>query len=211
MSFEESSKKLRKHILGLKQLVSNPDLRGLVKRTGQMGQQFIEMHNTDAKYLGGDYATKGYSKTTLPLFFFGQFTLVERTGNVRLNNAELQVTSMLIRKEDIFWSTTQEGKKIAWLQGGYSTFLRYARPGKNLDKVDHQYSGDMLRALTHELTFFENGAQVRWYVRSPQERKALWTHNKREWMGFFRKEIEAIKKMAANDYALIIHDNLTFE
>lgn len=211
MSFEDSSAKLDKHILGIKQLINNPDLSGLIKRTGEMGQQFIEMHNIEANYLGGDYATKGYSSTTLPLFFFGQFTLVERTGNIRLTNEELQVTNMLIRKEHIHWTTTKEGKRMAWLQGGYRTFLRHARPGKNLDKVDHQFSGDMLRALTHEIRFFENGAEVRWYVRSPQERKALWTHNKRNWMGLFREEIDQIKQMASREYALIIYDQLTFE
>lgn len=209
--FEEANKKLGRHILGIKQLISNPDLRGLVEDTGIMGQRFIEMHNIDSNYLGGDYATKGYSRTTLPMFFFGEGTLVERTGNMRLNAAQHNISNLLIKKEDIFWTTTREGKKRAWLQGGYATFLKYARPGKNLNKVDHTFTGAMLRNLTHDMIFMTNGAEVRWYVRPPHDAKAAFTNAKREWMGLFREEIEDIARMASERFGLIIVDNLKTE
>lgn len=207
--FDKQNAVLNRHILGIKQLVSNPDLRGLTEETGLMGQRFIEMHNIEGRYLGGDYAAKGYSTTTLPLFFFGDATLVERTGNMRVNAPRFNLSNVLIKKEDIDWHTSRTGKKVAKLVGGYATWLRYTRPGKNLGKVDHTFTGGMLRNLTHEMIFQTNASEVRWYVRPPHDAKAAYTNAKREWMGLFREEIREIAKMAANKYGLIIVDNLS--
>lgn len=211
MSFEDSQNRLRKHILGIKNLVSNSELVGLVAETGIVGQAMIDAHNTEGRYLGGDYANKGYSTTTLPLFFFGDFTLVERTGNVRLSNPELQIGGLLIRKEDIQWTTSNSGRKVAWLKGGYAKFLKYSRPGKSINKVDHTFSGAMLRNLTHDTTIETHSATVRWYVRSPHDKKAYYTNLRRRWLGFFEEELDMIKQMAANQYGLIIYEKIRTE
>lgn len=210
-SFEKSTKRLQHHILGIKQLISNPDLRGLSEDTGIMGQALIYQHNIDGNYMGGAYENRKYSTSNLPIFFFGEATLVERTGNLRLSNPELNISNVLIKKEDIFWTKDSQGNNIAWLQGGYAKFLKYARPGKNLNKVDHQFTGAMLRNLTFDLNFTQNGSEVRWYVRSPHADKAGWTHRRREWMGFFQKEIDQIAQMAAKKFGLIIFDTLSTE
>lgn len=211
MSFEKGNKKLKRHILSIRQLISNPDLRGLAEETGAMGEAFLQMHNIQSKFLGGEYANKPYSRTNLPLFFFGEAVLVERTGNMRLSNPELQITNLLIRAQDIDWFTTREGKKMPFLKGGYSTFLKYARPGKNLNKVNHEFSGAMLRNLTHDMVFETNGATIRWYVRPPHDRKAYYTNLQREWMGFFQEEVDQIAQMAARKFGLIIYETLLVE
>lgn len=211
MSFEESNEKLRKHIFGIKQLISNPDLTQLLKDTQMLGTRYIDSHNTEARYLGGEYAHKGYSQVTLPMFFFGDATLVERTGNMRLNNPRMNVSNVLIKKHDIQWATSADGKKLAYLKGGYSTFLKYTRPGKSRHKVDHTFTGAMLRNLTSDLVFHRNGGEVTWYVRPPHDRKAAFTNAKREWMGLFRDEIDEIAKMASNSFGLLIYDELKFE
>lgn len=211
MSFEDSNKKLRKHIFGIKQLISNPDLRQLLKDTQVLGTRYIDSHNTEGRYLGGEYANRGYSTTTLPMFFFGDATLVERTGNIRLNNPKMNVSNVLIKKQDIEWYTSNEGKRMAYLRGGYATFLKYTRPGKSRTKVDHTFTGAMLRNLTSDLVFHQQGGQVTWYVRPPHDRKAAFTNAKREWMGLFRDEIDEIAKMASRNFGLIIYDELKFE
>lgn len=210
-NFNKANARLGKHILGIKQLIDNPDLRGLSEETGKLGQRFMDMHNVQGNYLGGEYQNRGYSTATLPLFFFGDATLVERSGNMRLSAPEFNLSNLLIKKQDIDWHTTREGKKMAYLKGGYSTFLRYARPGKNLSKVDHTFTGAMLRNLTYDMIFQQNGATITWYVRPPHDRKAAFTHAKREWLGLFSSEIEEIAQMASEKFGIIVYDNLKTE
>lgn len=208
---KESLERLRRHRLGIRSLIDAPQLKTLAEKTGTMGQGFIEMHNVQGRFLGGDYASKGYSETTLPVFFFGDWTLIERTGNIRITNPEMNVSDVLIRKEDIIWTTSQDGRKRAWVRGGYRTWLKATRPGKNLSRVDHTFTGAMLRAFTHEIIFRTDSAQIRWYVRSPQDKKAFYTNQKRRWMGLFNDEIDQIVEMARNEYSLAIINEVSTE
>lgn len=211
MSFEDSTKKLRKHRFGIKEMLSNPELRELSEETGKLGHRMMLDHNLQGNYLGGDYANKPYSTTNLPLFFFGNATLVERTGNVRLSAPEMNIGSLLIKREDIYWSTDSQGNKMMWLRGGYATFLKYARPGKNLEKVDHQFTGQMLNAFTYDITFTTKGSEIRWYVRPPHDAKAAYTNAKRQWMGFFDEELEQVAEMASQKFGLIIYEKLKID
>jgi len=200
---------LRKHIIGIKGLIGNPELEYLSKQTAEMGQTMIDLHNTQGHYYGGEYAEKGYSTANLPVFFFGDFTVVEKTGNIRVNAPKMNLSNVLIKKEDIDWYTTNEGKRTAYVKGGYRTWLKYTRSGKNLNKVDHQFTGAMLRNLTHELVIHTKGSEIRWFVRSPHDKKAYYTHIRRNWLGFFDKEIDRLLDMAKQKYSLAIFERLT--
>lgn len=204
-------KKLSNHRFQLTKLIQNPDLKGLLEESGAKGESLIQMHNLQGRYLSGDYMNKGYSTTTLPVFYFGSATLVERTGNLKLSSPEKNISNIIIKKDDIEWKKSKEGKKVAYLRGGYATFLKYTRPGKNLSKVDHTFTGQMLNALTHDIAINSDGGSVEFYVRSPHEDKAYYTNLRREWMGFFDDEIQMLAEMASEGYGLIISDMLSFE
>ena len=202
----DDSEKLRRHVIGLRGLIGNPQLLNLSRKTGDMGQALIETHVADGRFLGGRYAEKGYSTFDLPVFFFGEFEYIERTGNIRISNPETRQSNVLIKADDIRWITTREGKRYAYVKGGYATWLRKTRPGKNLNKVNLQYNGDMMRAFTYTVSVHTNGAEVHWYVRPPQDRKAAFTHRQREWLGFFPDELDAIIEMARTEFGVLIAD-----
>lgn len=209
MSNQEADKKLNKHILNLKTLIDMDGLRQLSTQTGFMGEMFIRSHSEDAKYLGGTHQHRGYSTTALPIFFFGASNYVPKTQNVRLNAPKFNISNLLIKKEDVFWIKRKDGSSVAYLKDGYSTFLKYARPGKNLNKVDHTFTGQMLNALTHDFTITTKKAEIRFFVRSPHHEKAYYTNLIRQWMGFFDEEIDQIKKMASDKYGLILTDHFS--
>lgn len=204
----EGSQKLRNHILGLRQLLDGPDLRGLLKETGNMGEQFMQFHNIEGNYLGGAYADRPYSTTTLPLFFFGKISIDENSGDAFLTDTETLTTNLRIPSSEIFWRSKGDGSKMAYLRGGYATWLRYKRPGKNLQKPDHSLTGGMLRNLTFDMTFEHKVATVRWYVRPPHDQKAWWTHRRREWLGLFRSEVDQIARMASEKFGVEVFDML---
>lgn len=203
--------KLSKHRFSLTKLIQNPDLKGLLEEAGRKGEALIQMHNIEGRYLSGDYMNKGYSTKTLPVFYFGSATLVERTGNLKLSSPEKNISNIIIKKDDIEWRKSKEGNSVAYLRGGYATFLKYTRPGKNLSKVDHTFTGQMLAALTHDVTIHSDGGTVEFFVRPPHDDKAYYTNLKREWMGFFDEEIQMIAEMASEGYGLIISDMISFE
>lgn len=205
-SFSSANARLQKNIIALDGLAKEADLKGLVEDTGLRGEEMIDSHNREGKYFGGAYRDRPYSRTDLPLFFIGSF---DRAPNGDYNvKSPRQNSSARIRSNDVRWTTSSTGRKTAWLRGGYSTWLRYTRPGKSLNKVDHQYTGAMLRNLTHDTRITPNRASIRWYVRSPHDKKAYYTHLRRNWMGLTEDEIQDIKTFAAREYGARIVDRL---
>lgn len=209
--FEKSSERLRKHTFGLKSLIDNPQLRRLLNKSGALGQTLIEMHNIQGRYLGGKFANRGYSTKDLPVFFFGQGIYNPENKTITLNAPRFNINNILISSDKLRWITTQDGRRTAILKGGYSQFLRLTRPGKNLSKVDHTFTGGMLRNLTFDFTITTKSGQVRFFVRPPHDDKARWTHNKRQWMGFFEDDIRKVREMAIDEFGLILVEELSTE
>lgn len=204
------SDKLDKHILGIKSLISNPQLRKLSKLTGNIGVTMIDEHTRAGDYYGGEYQNRPYSSVDLPVFFFGDFKIVERTGNIRVN-ARVGPSNILLKlDEDFYWRTTQQGNSTAYLRDGYAGWLRKTRPGKGTQTVDHTYTGSMLRNLTFTITVQTNQSTIEWYVRPPDDEKAYYTHIRRHWLGFFDREItkimERAQKFIGDDAVRMLHN-----
>jgi len=198
MATEGRNKELDRHILGIKSLISSPVLKDLSELTGNIGVGLIDEHTRNGKFYGGEYANRPYSTVDLPVFFFGNFEVVEKTGNIRVNGREGPSNVLLKLDKDFYWRKAKStGKATAYLKNGYAGWLKKTRPGKNLQEPDLTYSGAMLRNLTYSVTVTSERSQIEFYVRPPEDLKAYYTHIKRNWLGFFEKEINKIIERAS--------------
>lgn len=195
---EGKNREIEKHVLGIKSLISNPQLKQLSELTGNIGVGLIDKHVRDGEFYGGDYANRPYSTVDLPLFFFGSYKVVEGSGNIKLTADEGPSNVLLKEEEDFYWRKSQStGKSTPYMRDGYANWLRKTRPGKSTSKVDLTYNGDMLRNLTFSITISSDQSQIEFYVRPPEDEKAYYTHIKRHWLGFFEHELTKIIERAS--------------
>lgn len=209
MSNSDALNLLREHTQRIRGLAKDTPIASVMRYAGLAAQEMIESHNRRGEYFGGDYADRPYSTRDLPLFFFGKFH-VPRTpdGTYTVNSQKTNVYGVQIEQDDVYWRSTTFGRKRAYLKGGYAKWLQYTRPGKSLTRVNHQYTGMMLRNLNQDVMTTPTRGTVTIYVRSPHDRKAFYTHKRRNWMGLTRREADILSQRVAQRYGAEVFDSL---
>jgi len=204
MSNEDFISKVERQAAAIKGLIDFSELTDLGKKAGEMGVKAMNAHTLQGRFKGGEKAAEPYSTSDLPMFFFGEWRYIQRTGNIRINNPAARQTNRLIEKKDVRWVTTRAGKRLPIMKGGYATWLKYTRPGKDLSKVDLTYTGDMLRNLTYQTVAKEGIIEVTFFVRPPHDRKAWYTHRLRNWLTLFDDEADHINRTLSEEFTVQI-------
>ena len=157
----------------LENLVANEKMLQAIEETGSMSIALINDRTQKGEFLGGAFANKGYSETTLPFFFFSK---------------DIQAA-----EDDIEWRKVK-GKSVKYLKGGYKKYRELR--GKQVATVNHELDGKMMNSLFAQVDIVSD-AQFKVIVTVPgaEMLKAYYTNEKRQWLALSDDEVDRVFRL----------------